>query len=187
MRLRRIEEEFDGRVDVEWRSFLLRLRPDPARTAEKFVAYTQSWLRPAAEPDSGTFRVWQGEAGPPSHSLPPHLIAKSAARIGAEAFRLIHERLLHAYFAENRDITDAVTLRGLWQEAGLPLSALATAEDPDIVQSVMREHHEAVELGTGGVPAVRVEGREGFVVGAQSLEVYRKWTQRLLAEATASS
>ena len=93
MRLRRIEEEFDGRVDVEWRSFLLRPRPDPGRTAEKFVAYTRSWLRPAAEPDSGTFRVWQGEAGPPSHSLPPHLIAKAAARIDAEAFRLIHERL----------------------------------------------------------------------------------------------
>ena len=49
VRLRTLERE--GAVRLEWRSFLLRPRPDPERTLEKFRAYTQSWRRPAAEPD----------------------------------------------------------------------------------------------------------------------------------------
>ena len=81
MRLRRVEEEFAGRVVVEWRSFLLRPHPDPRRTLEKFRVYTQSWQRAAEDPDGGTFQVWQSDAGPPSHSVPPHLVAKAAARL----------------------------------------------------------------------------------------------------------
>jgi hypothetical protein len=32
---------------------------------------TPAEVRPAAEPDGGTFRVWATEEGPPSHSVPP--------------------------------------------------------------------------------------------------------------------
>ena len=91
MRLRRIEDEFGDRVTVEWRAFLLRPRPDASRTLETFRAYTRSWMRPAAEPDGGTFRVWATDEGPPSHSVPAHLIAKAAATIGPQAFRAMHE------------------------------------------------------------------------------------------------
>ena len=87
MRLRRIEEEFGDRVQIVWRSFLLRPGPVPGRTLEKFRAYTQSWLRPAADADGGTFRVWQTDAGPPSHSIPPHLAAKAAAECGRSLCR----------------------------------------------------------------------------------------------------
>lgn len=31
--------------------------PDPSRTLAAFREYTRSWLRPAADPDGGTFRV----------------------------------------------------------------------------------------------------------------------------------
>ena len=79
VRLWRLEDEFGDRVSIEWRPFLLRPHPDPGRTLEKFRAYTASWARPAAEPDGGTFRVWATEEGPPSHSVPPHLVAKAAA------------------------------------------------------------------------------------------------------------
>ncbi len=82
VRLRRIEQEFEGRIELEYRSFLLRPEPARGRDLEKFRAYTESWRRPAAEPDSGTFRVWQDGAGPPSHSVPPHLVAKAAATLG---------------------------------------------------------------------------------------------------------
>ena len=106
VRLRRIGEEFGDRVQFEWRSFLLRPEPDPRRTLEKFRAYTQSWQRVAAEPDAPPFRVWQSDAGPPSHSIPPHLVAKAAATVGPDAFHRMHDRLMQAYFTENRDITD---------------------------------------------------------------------------------
>ena len=82
VRLHEIEREFAGRVELEWRSYLLRPEPrrdDPTGVAlEKFRVYTQSWMRPAAESDSGEFRVWQTDEGPPTHSIPAHRVAKSS-------------------------------------------------------------------------------------------------------------
>jgi predicted DsbA family dithiol-disulfide isomerase len=180
-RLRRLEDE--GLVRLEWRSFLLRPRPDPERTLEKFRAYTQSWRRPAAEPDAPPFRVWESDAGPPSHSIPPHLVAKAAATLGDDALHRMHDRLMQAYFGENRDITDLDTLRGLWREVGLPDAEFGRAADPAILRAVADEHNAALDRGIGGVPTVCVEGREGFVPGAQPLETYRLWLRRLAAGA----
>jgi predicted DsbA family dithiol-disulfide isomerase len=180
VRFRRLEEEFAGAVSIEWRSFLLRPNPSPGRRLERFRAYTESWRRPAADGDAGTFRVWEGDAGPPSHSVPPHVVAKAAATLGEDAFRLMHERLLHAYFAENQDITDATTLRALWGEVGLPVSEFARTEDPELVRRTVAEHDEALERGVTGVPAVRMAGREGVVIGAQPLENYRQWVRKFL-------
>jgi predicted DsbA family dithiol-disulfide isomerase len=182
VRLRRVEEEFAGAVTLAWRSFLLRPQPDPRRTLEKFRAYTQSWLRAAADPDGGTFSVWRTDAGPPSHSVPPHLVAKAAAQLGDEAFHRIHEALLRAYFTDNRDITDAATLRAIWGECGLPIDGLAAADDPALLREVIDQHNEALEHGATGVPAVRVDGDDACVVGAQPLETYRRWVQRLLGQ-----
>ena len=181
VRLRTLEEE--GAVRLEWRSFLLRPHPDPGLTLEKFRAYTQSWLRPAAEPDAPPFRPWEGDAGPPSHSIPPHLVAKAAATLGEDAFHRMHDRLLRAYFGESRDVTDLDTLRTLWREAGLPDDAFARAADPSLLRQVVDEHNAALERGINGVPAVCVAGREGFVPGAQPIETYRRWLARLAAGA----
>ena len=99
VRLRALEREFPDDLRLEWRSFLLR--PQPRRDAgpeklDRFRAYTRSWLRPAAEPESGTFRVWETEVGPPSHSIPPHVVAKAAQRVGPDAFESIHTALMKA-------------------------------------------------------------------------------------------
>ncbi len=181
VRLRRLADEYGDAVAIDWRSFLLRPAPRPGRTLEEFRAYTRSWLKPAADPDGATFRVWEGDAGPPSHSVPPHLLAKAAAALSRDAFTAIHERLLHAYFAENRDITARDTQREIWLEAGLPESALARRDDPALLDAVLREYEDAVELGVTGVPAVRVEGNDALIVGAQPLELYRRWIDRLLS------
>jgi predicted DsbA family dithiol-disulfide isomerase len=182
VRLRRLKEEFGDRLQVQWRSFLLRPRPDPSVTLERFRAYTQSWLRPAADEDAGTFRVWQTGEGPPSHSIPPHLVGKAAATLGGDAFQRMHERLLHAYFAENRDITNADTLAALWHEVGLPETEFARHEDPALLQQTLAEHNEAVEIGVTGVPAVRMDGQQAVIVGAHPLELYRRWVRRNLEE-----
>lgn len=182
VRLRRLERDFDGQVVLSWRSFLLRPQPDPRVTLEKFRSYTRSWLRPAAEPDGATFRVWESNEGPPSHSVPPHLVAKAAARLGAASFNEIHERLLHAYFVENRDITAEPNLRAIWREAGLAAAEFEYAYDPEILRTVLAEHSEAVEQGITGVPTVCMEGRDGFVMGSQPLELYQRWVSRALQE-----
>jgi len=187
VRLRRLEEESDGAVQVEWRSYLLRPRPSSGRSLEKFRRYTESWLRPAAEPDSGVFRVWQGDAGPPSHSIPPHLVAKAAAELSEDAFRRIHDRLLTAYFSENRDVTDDDTLRAIWRECGLPEPEYERSRNPRHLQATLAQHNEAIEAGATGVPAVRLADDEVVIVGAQPLSLYRKWVDRVRARRAETS
>jgi predicted DsbA family dithiol-disulfide isomerase len=182
VRLRRVNADLGEAVRIESRSFLLRPWPE-ARGLDAFRAYTRSWLRPAAEADAPTFRPWEGDAGPPSHSIPPHLVAKAAATLGDEAVQRMDARLMQAYFAESRDITDPATLRALWREAGLPDEAFARAADPDRLRDTLAQHDEALRLGVTGVPAVRLGGREGLVIGAQPVDVYRRWIARALADA----
>lgn len=181
VRLERLEEELGGQIELSWRSYLLRPEPDPRRTLEKFRRYTQSWLTPAGEPDAGTFQTWQGDAGPPSHSIPPHLVAKAAASLDGAAFRRVHRALLGAYFGHSRDVTERDTLRAIWLECGLPEQELGRADEPRFLEQTLAEHAEAVRLGMNGVPSVHVEGDDAFVTGAYPLEMYRRWVTRRLA------
>lgn len=182
VRLRRLEDENPGQVELVWRSYLLRPEPrvfsDRGEALEKFRGYTRSWLRPAAEDDSGEFRVWEGEEGPPSHSIPAHVVAKAAARMDGEGFRRLHARLLRAYFSENRDISEPGTLRACWSDVGLPPERFSESEDPALVQEVLADHREALDCGATGVPGVRLDGNPAVVVGAHPFELYQRWLDR---------
>lgn len=180
-RLWRVVDEHDGRVELVWKSFLLRPHPDPTRTLEKFRAYTRSWARPAAEPDAPPFRIWEGAAGPPSHSVPPHLVAKAAATLGPAVERAMRARLFEAYFAQNHDVTNAETLVGIWDGLDLPRDVFARAGDEAILETVVAEHNEAVAQSLSGVPAVMLEGGDTPVPGALPYETYANWVRRLLA------
>ncbi|MFI5315791.1 MAG: DsbA family protein [Myxococcota bacterium] len=179
-RLQRIEEEFGVDVALRWRSFLLRPQPEPGRDLAKFKRYTELWQRAAEEEPAAQFRGWSSDEGPPSHSVPAHLVAKAAATLGDAAFRRMHRALLHAYFAESRDISNAQTLAALWRESELAPAELARAADPELLRQVGEEHNQAVELGVGGVPAVRMAGHDVAITGAQPIEVYRRWIRRAL-------
>jgi predicted DsbA family dithiol-disulfide isomerase len=181
--LRRLEVELAGRIAIAWRSYLLRPDPNEARNLEKFRTYTKGWERPAAEPDGGTFRVWKGYEGPPSHSVPPHLVAHAAAKLGRAEFDAVHERLFSAYFAESRDITRTETLRAIWKECRLPEGAFERRDDPALREAVLADHKEAIELGIHGVPAVRIDPNPIAAVGAQSLDAYRRWFLKELESA----
>jgi predicted DsbA family dithiol-disulfide isomerase len=186
-RLHRLREELGDRVALEWRSYLLRPYPNRSRTLEEFRTYTRSWARPAAEPDAPPFRVWESDAGPPSHSMPPHLVAKAAATFGPEAFERMHARLLAAYFGENLDISDPDTLMALWRDVGLPAGDFARAGDQALVDAVVREHNQAVSLGLTGVPAVQMAGNDVPLPGALPYESYRRWVERASGGAGARS
>lgn len=185
MRWRRLEAEYAGRIAVEWKSFLLRSAPqefgDPAAALEKFRRYTQGWLRVAAQPDAGEFRVWRSDEGPPSHSVPPHLVSKAAARLGRDAFERIHERLMRAYFTENRDISRSEVLLELWLDAGLDAADFAATRDPALIEAIIGDHNEALACGTTGVPAVRLQDEPAATVGAHPIERYRSWIDAALA------
>lgn len=120
------------------------------------------------------FKQWSSQEGPPSHSIPPHTVAKAAALISPEAFKAVHESLLKAYFTDNRDITSTEVLLELWTKAGLPEKAFDQREQKDILREIIAEHNEAIENGATGVPAVRLEDTYGCLVGAESVENYRR-------------
>jgi predicted DsbA family dithiol-disulfide isomerase len=181
-RLLRLEDEYDGRVVIDWRSYLLRPVPRPNRDLEKFRRYTESWRRPAEEPDSGPFRFWASDASPPTHSVPPQCAAKAAARISRRAFRSLHERLMTAYFTENRDISNFEELRTLWDELSLPSEAFAIAASQEIEAEVQSDFDEARSLGATGVPGLRRADNDIIIVGAQPEEVYRRWIEKSLAD-----
>ncbi len=184
VRWEKLELEFEGRIELEWRSFLLRPRPEPGRSLEKFRAYTKSWMRPAAEEDSSVCHSGTGDADPPSHSVPAHLAAKAAAGIGSDAFRRMHRRLLRAYFGENRDISERGTLEALWTELELPAPEFARVDDPELSRLVIDQHNEALACGATGVPAVRLDGIEAVVTGAQPTATCRRWIGRMLERRT---
>ena len=185
MRWRRLEAEYAGKVELQWKSYLLRPAPqvsgDPIAALEEFRRYTTSWLRVAADQDAGEFQVWQSDEGPPSHSVPAHLVSKAAARLGKDAFERIHERLMRAYFTENRDISDNEVLLELWLDVGLDEADFGTAQDPELLQAVIDDHNEALECGATGVPAVRLEDNPAVTVGAHPIDAYRSWIDRTLA------
>lgn len=195
VRLRRLEAEYEGRVELRFKSFLLRPTPrsEPenaeraAEELEKFRQYTRGWERIASEPDAGELRFWSTDEGPPSHSVPAHLVAKAAARVSRDAFGRMHERLLRAYFVENRDISREPTLRALWDELNLDEASFEEHRDPALLEEVLEEHNEALRLGATGVPAVRLESNEAVIVGAQPADLYRRWIERSLSRLEAGA
>ena len=173
MRLEKIAEEFGPSCEIEWKAFLLRPYPEP-RTLEDFKKYTESWKRPAADVDAGSFTVWSTDEPPPSHSVPPAVAAKAAARQGPEAFARYHRALMNNYFRDNKNITDPQSLLRVATESGLDVDAFVAAlQEPSVAREVVNDHNEAVSLGITGVPTVIVDGR-WKLTGAQPREVYRR-------------
>lgn len=168
---------------LEWKSYLLRPHPEP-KPLEKFRRYTESWMRPAAQADAGEFRVWATDEDPPSHSVPPAVAVKAAARQGA--FDRYHRALMHAYFARNLNVTSLGTIALVARECDLDLERFARDfDDPELAREVVADHNEAIELGISAVPCVVVEG--GFQLpGAQERAVYRNIVQRLVSRMSPS-
>ena len=185
-RLWRLADEFEGRIQIDWRAYLLRPSPRPvrdaARTLEKFRRYTESWQRPAAEPDAGRFQIWASEHPPPSHSVPAHCAAKAAARVSPAAFRALHERLMTAYFTENRDISSRSVLEALWDEVGLSPEDLGWAFTEAASEAVQFDFEKAQALGATGAPGLRRCDSDIIIVGAQPIEVIRRWFEKSLRD-----
>jgi predicted DsbA family dithiol-disulfide isomerase len=161
-----------------WKSYLLRPRAEP-KPLDRFRRYTESWLRPAAQADAGEFRVWATDEAPPSHSVPPAVAVKAAAR--QHAFDRYHRALMHGYFARNLDVTARATMLLVAAECDLDEVRFARdLDDPELIGEVVADHNEAVELGISAVPCVVTEG--GFQLpGSQERAVYHRILQRLLA------
>lgn len=171
-----LRDELVGELFLEWKSFLLRPYPS-LRPLEEFRAYTQSWLRPAAQPGGGRFRPWATDEPPPSHSIPPQIALKAAAGLGA--FDRYHLAVMDAYFYANRNVTDASTLVEIAVDCGLDRGTFESMlEDDDLRCEVIDDHNGAVALGVSGVPAV-VTPDSLVIPGAQNAAFYRRLVKKL--------
>jgi predicted DsbA family dithiol-disulfide isomerase len=177
------EQVGDDVGPVAWRSFLLRPTPE-FRDLEQFRAYTQRWARPAEMEPACDFHPWAGDTVPPSHSVPPAVAARVARHFGDDAARRYHDALFHAYFTENRTVSDRTVLVTIAGEIGLDrdaFDAALTAHGEDEQRVVFADHHAAVDVGIHAVPAVVVDGRY-LVQGAVEVDDYLRVIERARAE-----
>jgi predicted DsbA family dithiol-disulfide isomerase len=173
-----LEPQWGESLEFDWRAFLLRPVAKAGRDLEKFRAYTQGWKRIAEDEPRAPFRVWASDEAPPTHSVPPHLVAKAALAVGRDAGARMRERLFRAYFTENRDISAEPNLRALWEELELPPDVFEARLDPALERSVFEEYQEAMDLGATGVPALRLADQEFVLMGAQPEAFYLRWFER---------
>lgn len=180
MRLDEVRRRAGDVLQVEWRAFLLRPQPE-ARPLDRFRRYTESWRRPAAAEPGAEFRVWDGDAAPPSHSLPPAIGGKVAATFGAEAFDRFHLALMRAYFAENRTVSERAVILDVAAHVGIDPAEFAARLDRDgdrLAGAVVDDHRAALAAGIAAVPTVVVDD-EYVLTGALGVEQYLKVVARL--------
>jgi predicted DsbA family dithiol-disulfide isomerase len=166
---------------VSWKAFLLRTE-SKGTDQEKFVAYTQSWLRPAATEPAAVFNVWSTDNPQPISSVPAHVAAKSLALIDPAASDAFHHRLLSAYFTENRTISDWAVLSDLAADVGLDrdgFMTLTAERERTLTEDVIAEHNDAIQQGITAVPTMVIDDVLP-VQGAQEVDTISRWIERLL-------
>jgi predicted DsbA family dithiol-disulfide isomerase len=178
-----LKERLGDLVVIEWKSFLLRPHPE-ARPLEQFRAYTERWSRPNAMEPTCRFHPWTSDTAPPSHSVPAAVAAKVAHRFGRDVAARYHQALFHAYFTENRTVSERTVLVEIAAEVGIEsdeFDGALSEHGEDEQRAVFAEYHEAVELGIHAVPAVVVDGRY-LVQGAVDVDDYAHVVERARAE-----
>ncbi len=181
MRVDELARRFGDRIQIEWKAFLLR--PEmKERDQEEFVAYTQSWLRPASLEPEADFRTWATTNPAPMGSLPAHIAAKAMAGFAPDAADAFHHRLLSAYFTENRTISDWSVLGEVAEEVGVDrhdFVSVAREQERSLATVVIDEHNSAIQSGVTAVPTIVLDDVLP-VQGAQDVATYETWINRLI-------
>jgi len=107
-----------------------------------------------------------------SNSHPALLAAEFVREQGK--FQPFHAALFAAYFSHGLDIGDIDVLRQIASDIGLDADALADAvKSGKYLLMLEKTKEDAARLGVTGVPTFFINDKRS-IVGAQSLEVFRK-------------
>lgn len=178
MRLKKIKEEYGGKVDIQPRVFMLRPEPDP--TAVFNEHRRAGWTRAGSHPDSGEFNLWTRGETFPACSLPSAEAGLAARSQGPEAWERFHMGLLRAFFTENRNISDVAVLLDVAGKSGLDVPRFRDElESGTYRQQAYAEYTQAVQQGITGIPSVVVNDK-AVLVGAVPIEQYRQVIDSLL-------
>ena len=94
----------------------------------------------------------------------------------------MHDRLMTAYFTQNRTISDWQVLADIAAEVGIDRAeflTIAQEQRQSLAQVVIDEHNSAIEQGITAVPTV-VINEVLPVPGAQDSDSYIAWIERIL-------
>ncbi len=169
--------QFDGDVEVTWRSFELDPGAPPSREvsgaehlAEKYgmsvedARARQKQLRDMAAADGLDMRFDLTRGG---NTFDGHRLLQLAAEHGLQGE--MKERLLRAHHTEGELLSDHATLARLADEVGVPGAAEMLASDR-FAAEVRDDERAAGTLGIQAVPTFVVDRRVG-VAGAQPPDV----------------
>ena len=179
MRLNKIQDEYGDKVDIGYRSFLLRPEPDPDCV---FNDYRRAhWINANDQPESGDFRMWESDEKFPVCSIVSAEAGLAARDQGKAFWDRFHLNLLTAFFTENRNISDAAVLMGVAEESGLDVDSFRDDLESGVNRRrVVEEYVEAVNrYGISGIPSV-VVNEEAVMVGAVPSEHYRHVIDNIL-------
>ncbi len=175
-----------GELTMRWRSFELDPGAPPERPGElaellarkyrmsvEQAREAQASLTATAAAEGLHFRLQDTRS---ANTFDGHRVVQLAAEHGRQD--AVKERLMHAYFAEGRLLSDADTLRELGLEVGLPAPELDDVLAGDrFADRVRGDEQTATELGIAAVPTFIVDRRVG-VTGAQPAELLLEMLRR---------
>ena len=180
-----LEARYGERVDVQWRSHVLRPTPK-ARTLDRFREYTTLWIgtgrsrrvRTALRvPHVGRRSAADATASRPRSpprscaELDPSPIAATSA-----------SALFRAYFTEHRTISEVDVLAAIAAECGVDAATFRDAmqaRGAELTDRVLAEHDEGFELGAHAAPTVVINDTLP-IPGAQDLDTYTRILDRML-------
>jgi predicted DsbA family dithiol-disulfide isomerase len=188
-RFERALEQFDGDVEVEWKSFELdpnapaHRGPTLEHLARKYGMSVDDARRMhermtgVAAAEGLEYHLDETQGG---NTFDAHRLLQLAKERGlGDAMK---ERLMHAYFTETEPIGDRELLVRLGEELGLA-DAREVLESDQYAAAVRRDEHEARLLGISAVPFFVVDRYYG-IEGAQPPEAILETLTRAAAPDT---
>jgi len=185
--------EFDGEVEVTWRSFELDPQAPATRehTATEHLAAKYGMSEEQAESSHAQMTELAAQEGLEYHferarggnSFDAHRLIHLAAAHGKQGEA--QERVMRAYFTEGVAIGDREQLIALGDELGLE-DARAALESDQYADAVRADEVLAQRIGIQGVPFFVLDRRYG-VSGAQPPDVLVQALERAWGEAVSLS
>ncbi len=189
-RLERAVDEYDGEVEVVWRSFQLDPTAPMVPTesvaehlGRKYGGGVEAGLQMIERVDAVAAEeglVYRQAEAQRANTVDAHRLLHLAAEAGHQGE--LKEALLAAYFTQGRNIADHDTLRELAVSVGLAADEVDEVLSSDRYgDAVQADIDQARAYGANGVPFFVVDGRYG-VSGAQPVEVFREVLARAAGE-----
>ncbi len=152
MRLRQVEEEYEGRVVVRKRAFPLELLGRQA--APRDLLAEEWWLAAMQEP-AAEFSAFEGDDWPTT-TLPAFVAVRAVAK---QDERLAHDmdmRVREAFFAESRNIGNNGVLLDIVRDMGGDVAQVERALTGDEVREEVKQEFELARsrYGVRGTPTL---------------------------------